>query len=134
VDLTNIKLDDFLVAANSKLIPSDSNTFFAIQPEYDKSIGDPIIAIGEGYVIHQFLGQVGDILLLYNDVVIGGYVGESLTLDPNFHGNELSIPMIIVASRCRKLPLSRMVSASGRAALTAAWKVANGQRKSRWNF
>jgi hypothetical protein len=71
-------------------------------------------------------------LLVSDGMVVGGYVGESIDIDAVHKGKGLSTPLILSAISDRDLPSHRVLSKPGRAALTLAWQVANGERRSRW--
>lgn len=97
-------------------------------PIYSEYVGNPLadLRLRHRYTNHHS----GDVLLLYDGDVVGGYVGESLDVNAKHKGKGLSIPLIHVTVPQRDLPLKGIVSAAGQAALTAAWQGTNGNRRS----
>ena len=132
MDLTEISLEAFLVSGPDDIFPADPDRINNLLPFYSEYVGGRLTDLGHRYTIHKFGDQAGDVLLLYNGDVVGGYVGESLDIVANHNGKGLSTPLILAAVPQRNLPRKRIVSAAGRAALTAAWQAANGKRRSPW--
>ena len=132
MDLTVISLEDFLVSDPGDNIPSGPDRFLNVESTYSEHVGNIISDLGDRYTIHQFNNQAGDVLLLYDGKVVGGYVGESIDIDANHKGKGLSTPLILSAVPHRNLPSRRILSMEGRAALTKAWQVANGEKQSHW--
>jgi hypothetical protein len=65
--------------------------------------------------------------------LVGYYIGEGLVIDCGpARGKDLSVPLILEALPQRAIPTERKVSVAGEAALSKAWRVANGKEKCQW--
>jgi GNAT superfamily N-acetyltransferase len=63
----------------------------------------------------------------------GYYSGNSLIVHEEHRGHGLSTGLVLHAyDRRNALPLTRSLSDGGKRALTVAWEVAQGQRRSPW--
>lgn len=132
MDLTALTLDEFLGGANPVTAPADPGAFTGLAGLFDTMIGRHLRSLGQGYTVHQFAQQNGDVLLVLNGVLVGFYVGETLAIHPEHQGRNLSVPLILAAVPDRDLPTARTFSPGGLAALTKAWRVANGLTANPW--
>lgn len=132
MDLTKIKLDEFLAAGpddhggtatdmpRGMIVPPGTGNGRDVLAEAD---GYRIVDLGEGYV--AAVDAAGD--------EAGFYTSNSLIVHPEHRGKGLAVALALWAHHGRDgLPGSRSLSAGGRKALTAAWEVANGKRESPW--
>lgn len=84
------------------------------------------------YALHALLGQPGDVVLTFQDEIVGFYFGESLAIVDAHQGKSLGTPMILAAAPLRSVPFKRIVSNAGEAALRKAWRVANQATPDPW--
>ena len=114
MDLTEISLEALLVSGPDDIFPTDPDRINNLLPFYSEYVVSRLTDLGHRYTFHQSGDQAGDVLLLNNGDVVGGYVCESLDIVANHIGEGLSTPLILAAVPQRDLPRKRIVTAAGR--------------------
>ncbi len=133
MDLRTISLDEFLcTGAQSVAAPTHFDFQSAVADPYSSLVGAHIRSLGQHYELHVVAGSPSDILLLHSGDIVGCYVGPTLAIDEAHQGKALTVPLILAAVVSRSLPTSRQLVPGGKAALTKAWRVANGQIRNPW--
>lgn len=133
MDLTKVTLDEFLAAdegdaSPASLLPRD----FLIQP--GRGIDFEILKSVNGYSIVLLDRHSGDVAAVDSQNNEAGYYsGNSLIVHDGHRRRGLATALALWAYNFRtELPATRSLTEHGRAALTAAWRVANGQIKNDW--
>lgn len=133
MNLKRISLDDFLCSHNQTLT-SDNPTAFNAEV-VSLIISQGLIfkkALGSSYSLYEVKYDPQNLVIMHNKEVVGYYYSEVIAIDDAHRGIDLSIPLIIEAVESRTLPKKRTLSCAGKAALTKAWRVANGDATCRW--
>lgn len=108
------------------------DAFEALGSELPKYVGPLIRDLGQGYALHVSNTGCGDTLLLHAGDPVGYYIGDLIAIHPSHQRKKLSVPLILRSVSVREPPSKRELTEGGRAALTLAWKVANGQAMDPW--
>jgi hypothetical protein len=132
MNLTQVALADFLCTGNCTLASADPLAFHASSSTVEPFVGAAVRTLGQGFVLRRLSSDPGDAAITSNGVLLAFYFGELLAVDPAYAGPKLSVPLVLFAAPNRPLPSKRSVSPAGLAALTRAWKVANGQLTDPW--
>lgn len=132
MNITELTLDEFLVTNNQISTESNKDAFSFGEPSFKDLIGGRIALLQEGFTLHHLSSDYGDVALLHNNELVGYYAGEVIAISASYQGRGLSVPMILEAVKMRPLPPKRNLSGAGKAALTAAWKVAHGLATNNW--
>ncbi len=134
MNLTTLSLEDFLCEDPAHNAPAAPTAFLCAKPLLASLIGEKVRDVGE-YTLHKLnTGVPGDVVLLWQGEPVGCYFGELLVIDDDdkHRGHDLSVPLILEAVKHRPNPTSRKMSEAGKAALTKAWRVANGEIPGPW--
>lgn len=133
MDLTKITLDEFLASHEGDVSPA----YFIIRDELVKpgcGINFELLKSANGYSIVLLNRDSGDVAAVDSQSNEAGYYSEnSLIVHEEHRRRGLATALALWAYKFRTdLPVSRSLTKDGRAALTAAWKVANGELKNDW--
>jgi hypothetical protein len=93
-------------------------------------VGKLIWQLNQNYAVHRLGQKWGDVVALFNNVPVGLYRGDVLSVDPAHGGKQLATAMIIAAVPYRSQPLTRNVTDLGEKALRSAWSIVNGRKTS----
>lgn len=131
MDLEKLTFDEFLCGNAEIRKDSLPLAFQGLKDELLHDIGEKVRDV-EQFALHRMKSDQGDVVLLYQGEVAGYYVGEALAIDDKFRCRGLSIPLILEAVKHRPPPTKRQMTEAGKAALTKAWRVANGELPNPW--
>lgn len=133
MDLTKVGLDEFLafdrlVASPPPIVPRN---FWVPR---GTGVNLSVLRSNSGYAVVVLDDRAGNVAAITPDGDEAGYyVGEWLIVHDEHRCRGLAVAMVLWAYHFRQeLPLKRSLSRGGRAALTAAWAVANGKKDNPW--